>query len=143
MGRLVSYSSVVIITHALAVVWHLRVLAEIPPTLTVQQVALAAAGINAVPLIALILLWTPLRRLAGLVLFLALGTGLVLGGYEHFIGPDNMFRMAAGPWTVPFRMSAVLLLILEGLGCWIGIDLLRGLRGSQSEGRAPAKSRAP
>jgi hypothetical protein len=38
MRRLVPYGGVVIIVHALAVVWHLLVLAEVPPALTVQQV---------------------------------------------------------------------------------------------------------
>jgi hypothetical protein len=132
--------SAIIFAHAVTVVWHLLVLAGIPPGLTMQQVAQAIAAINAVPLIALIFLWTPLRRLAGLLLCLALGAGLVAGGYEHFVGSDNIFRMAAGPWTVPFRVSAVLLLILEGAGCWIGIDLLRAARGSHAGDRAPAKS---
>jgi hypothetical protein len=124
MRRLALYGTVIIIAHALTVVWHLLVLAGIPPGLTTQQVARAIAAINAVPAIVVIFLWTPLRRLAGLLLFLTLGAGLVAGGYEHFVGRDNMFRMAAGPWTVPFRVSAVLLVILEGAGCWIGIHLL-------------------
>jgi len=140
MRKLAQYGTVIIIAHALTVVWHLKVLAGIPPGLTAQQVARAIAAINAVPVIALIFLWTPFRRLAGLLLFLTLGAGLVAGGYEHFVGPDNMFRMPAGPWTVPFRVSAVLLLILEGVGCWIGIALLLGARGSQTEDPAPAGS---
>jgi hypothetical protein len=133
MRRLALYGSAIIIAHASTVVWHLLVLARIPPGLAMPQVARAIAAINAVPVIALILLWTPFRRLAGMLLFLALGAGLVAGGYEHFVGPDNIFRMAAGPWTVPFRVSAVLLFIVEALGCWVGIDLLRGARGSQAE----------
>jgi hypothetical protein len=53
------------------------------------------------------------------------GAVLVIGAYEHFIssGPDNFFEMVAGAWTRSFRASAALLILVEALGCWMGVRM--------------------
>jgi uncharacterized membrane protein len=70
----------------------------------------------------------------GVLLFLPLAVGLLIGGNEHFVtpGPLNVFYMAATPWALPFRVTAVLLLVLEVLGCWIAVQAFRGVPFSKT-----------
>ena len=61
-----------------------------------------------------------------------LAIALVIGFSAHFLssGADNVFRMAPGEWRLSFQISAVLLVCLEALGCWIGLrafELILGL----------------
>ena len=123
------YATFIVLAHAGVVFWHLLLVAKITPGLTGHQVLAATAAVNLVPTVALILLWAHFLRLAGFLLFLPLAVGLGIGGNEHFltVGPLNVFHMAATPWALPFRVTAVLLLVLEVLGCWIAIRAFRGL----------------
>jgi hypothetical protein len=125
MKKLAVYTTLVVLAHAVIVVWHLFVLAKIPPGLTGHQVLSAAVAINVVPLMGLLLLWTDYPKLASILIFIPLVVGLSAGGFEHFLsnGPDSIFRMAATGWTLPFTTSAVLLAILELGGCWLSIRL--------------------
>ena len=81
---------------------------------------------NLIPVVAVILLWAHFPKVgAWLLLFLAVP--LAIGGYSHFLSPgsDNIFRMAPGALTLAFRVSAVLLLVLEILSCWVAVQILR------------------
>ncbi|MFZ0579851.1 MAG: hypothetical protein WAN72_00145 [Candidatus Acidiferrales bacterium] len=126
MRRLYWYATVVVLAHAAVVFWHLELLARLNTALKVDQVPLLAGLANIIPLLALISLWARLPKLGGwLLLFLAVP--LAIGGYSHFLSPgsDNIFRVAPGEWTAGFRVSAVLLWVLEFCGCWLGIEILR------------------
>jgi len=126
MRKLCRYAVLVVLAHAVVVFWHLELLARRDAALKVDQVPLFAALANIIPLIALISLWAHFPKLgAWLLLFLVVP--LAIGGYSHFLSPgsDNVFRMADGELTFAFRISAVLLLVLEFLGCWLGIRILR------------------
>jgi hypothetical protein len=129
------YATFVVLAHAGAVFWHLVLVAKITPGLTDGQVLTATAAINLVPTVALVLLWGHFLRLGGFLLFLPLSVGLVIGGNEHFVtpGPLNVFYVAATPWALQFRVTAVLLLVLEVLGCWIAIQAFRGEPFSKAE----------
>ena len=118
------YATFVVLAHTGAVFWHLVLVAKITPGLTDHQVLAATIAINLVPTVALVLLWAHFLRVGGILLFLPLAVGLVIGGTEHFVtpGPLNVFYMATTPWVLPFRVTAVLLAVLEVLGCWIGIQ---------------------
>jgi hypothetical protein len=126
MRKLYWYSTLVVLAHAVVVFWHLELLAGLGSTLTPEQVPLLASLANLIPLIAVILLWARFPKVgAWLLLFLAVP--LAIGGYSHFLSPgsDNVFRMAPGELTLVFRMSAVLLLVLELLSCWVAVQILR------------------
>lgn len=133
MKKLAVYATLAVLGHAVIVVWHLLVLAKIPPGLTGQQFLSAAVAIDAVPLVALALLWTHHPRLASVLIFIPLVVGLSAGGFEHFLskGPDNVFRMAATEWALPFTISAVLLVVLELCGCWLCIRMFGKSRSGQ------------
>ena len=123
MKNTAQYGTFIVLTHAGVVFWHLVLVAKITPGLTDHQVLAATIAINLVPAIALVLLWAHFLRLGGFLLFLPLAIGLVIGGMEHFVtlGPLNVFYMAPSPWVVPFRVTAVVLAVLEVLGCWIAV----------------------
>ena len=126
MRRLYWYATLVVLTHAAVVLWHLELLARLNAALKADQVPLLAGLANVIPLLALISLWAQFPKLGGwLLLFLAVP--LAIGGYSHFLsaGSDNVFRMAPGELTAGFRVSAVLLWILEFSGCWLGVEILR------------------
>ena len=126
MRKLFWYATLVVLTHAVVVYWHLVLLARLGTVLKRDQVPLFASLANLIPLAALILLWANFRKAGGWVL-LFLAIPLAIGGYSHFLstGSDNVFRMAPGELTFAFRVSAVLLLVLEFLGCWVSIQILR------------------
>jgi hypothetical protein len=126
MRKLYRYATLVVLAHAVVVFWHLELLARRGAVLKVDHVPLFAGLANAIPLLALISLWAHFPKLgAWLLLFLAVP--LAIGGYSHFLSPgsDNVFRMASGEFTFAFRISAVLLFVLEFLGCWFSIQILR------------------
>lgn len=135
MKSTAGYATFVVLAHAGAVYWHLVLVAKITPGPTDHQVLAATAAVNLVPTVALLLLWAHFLRLGGFLLLLPLAVGLGIGGNEHFVtpGPLNIFYMAATPWALPFRVTAVLLLVLELLGCWIAIRAFRGVPFSKAE----------
>jgi hypothetical protein len=131
MRRLCRYAALVVLVHAVVVFWHLELLARRDAVLKVDQVPLFAGLANIIPLIALISLWAYFPKLgARLLLFLAVP--LAIGGYSHFLSPgsDNVFRMADSELTFAFRISAVLLFLLEFFGCWLSIQILRASSSS-------------
>lgn len=128
------YATFVVVAHSAAVFWHLVLVTKITPGLTDNQVLAATAAITLVPAVALVLLWADFPRLGGVLLFLPLAVGLGIGGDEHFLapGPLNVFYVAATRWALQFRVTAVLLLVLEVLGCWIAIQAFRGVPFSKA-----------
>jgi hypothetical protein len=134
MRRLALCGSAVIVAHIGAVGWHLLVVSHIHPGVTLAKVKLFTGLINVLPIAALITLWTRFSRFAALLMLIALGVGLAIGGYEHFLsaGTDSVFRMAPGVWTKKFRASATLLLMLEIAGCWIAVRILMPVRTKQA-----------
>jgi hypothetical protein len=125
MRRIAGYGTLVVLVNFVLTVWHLYVLGKLHPAMTGPQLVLIGSGINLIPLMGAALLWTRFRRIAGWLLAIFFGAVLVIGAYEHFIssGPDNFFEMAAGAWTRSFRASAVLLILVEALGCWMGVRM--------------------
>lgn len=126
MRKLYWYATLVVLAHAVVVFWHLELLAWLGSALTPERVPVFATLANLIPMVAVILLWAHFPRVgAWLLLFLAVP--LAIGGYSHFLSPssDNVFRMAPGDLTLAFRVSAVLLLVLELLTCWVAVQILR------------------
>ncbi|MGA7853873.1 MAG: hypothetical protein WCA15_11155 [Candidatus Acidiferrales bacterium] len=126
MRKLYWYATLVVLAHAVVVLWHLELLARLGSALKPEQVPLFAILANLIPVVAVILLWADFPKVgAWLLLFLAVP--LAIGGYSHFLSPgfDNVFRMAPGELTLAFRVSAVLLLVLELLSCWVAVQILR------------------
>jgi hypothetical protein len=126
MRKLYWYATLVVLAHVVVVFWHLELLTWLGSALTPERVPLFAILANLIPKVAVILLWAHFPKVgAWLLLFLAVP--LAIGGYSHFLSPgsDNVFRMAPGELTLAFRISAVLLFVLELLSCWVAVQILR------------------
>jgi hypothetical protein len=127
MTRLPLHGTLIAVGNCALTFWHLNVLGNLHPDMTGTQLALFAGAINLIPLSAAALLWTPLRAIAGWILVAFFGVVIMIGGYEHFLraGPDNVLTMMSGPWSAPFRLTAVLLVLLEALGFYVGLRVAR------------------
>ena len=82
------------------------------------QKAFIAVVIFAVPLLAMLMLWTLARKLGVILLVLSLTGSLVFGVSYHFViaGPDNALRPYHSDWESAFRATAVLLALIEATG---------------------------
>jgi hypothetical protein len=70
--------------------------------------------------------WKLSNRWAGGILVLFWSAAMISGVYEHFlhVGPNNIFRVAAGDWTGLFDGSVFALLAVEAAGLWLAIRLV-------------------
>jgi hypothetical protein len=118
MNRFPIYGTLIVLGNCGAIAWHLLILARLHSMFGNGQILLITSLVNLVPFTAVILLWTRFRKIAGWLILVSLGIELLIGTYEHFLSasPDNVFWMAQGEWALQFRITAVLLLILEALG---------------------------
>ena len=79
------------------------------------------------PLVAMILLWTRFQKAGMYLLAISMAGSFVFGVYYHFIaaGADNAFTLSTQLWTAEFRITAVLLVVIEAAGCAWSIWALR------------------
>ena len=120
--------------NAVVTIWHVYVLGRLQPDMTTTELTLFAAAINVIPICAMALLWTSWRRSAGLIFAAFFAVVLTIGIYEHFLraGADNIFTMASGTWALPYRLSAVLLVMVDAAGCLFRHHAATGNRGGRT-----------
>lgn len=90
------------------------------------------AVIFVAPVVAAALLWTHNQRAGAWLLFASMAGSLVFGLAYHFLipGADNVFTLQPGAWRTPFQVSAMLLLLLQGIGSVLGAWALNALSPS-------------
>ncbi|MCA1740190.1 MAG: hypothetical protein LC740_15600 [Actinobacteria bacterium] len=98
-------------------------------SLDVWQWVYVALVIGITPIAAAVLLWTRYRGVGAWLLLASMVGSFVFGLAYHFLipGPDNAFTLEPGAWQTTFRASAVLLLLIEGVGCLVGVWILSRL----------------
>jgi dolichyl-phosphate-mannose--protein O-mannosyl transferase len=124
------YGTTVVAIHAIVVALHGLAHQKIPVPLSFLQSLFVGTVIVLAPIVAVGLHWTPFAR-AGRWLFLVSMTGALLFGiYNHFIGitPDRISQIPFDGWGVLFQITAILLLVTEGLGCGVGVWALNTLQ---------------
>jgi hypothetical protein len=122
---LLVWSVPVVVGHFLVVLWHLSLLVRVdshtprflPPLLIL---------INLIPLAGLFVFARGFFKLAAAMIAIPFAVALVIGGYSHFLssGSDNILHLAPGEFTLSYQISAVLLVLLEAMGCWIGVQMV-------------------
>ena len=112
-----------------------------------QQVAPSAPAaayivivIYAAPLVGLRLLRGPRGWEGAMTITAAMAGSLLFGLWNHFVvpGADHVAHQGIGAWASAFQATAVLLVVSEALGTWVGIEVLRESRGrgmAREEGR--------
>jgi hypothetical protein len=91
-------------------------------SLQAWQWAYVTCVIFLAPVVAAVLLWSPYRLAGAWLLFGSMAGSFVFDLAYHFLieGPDNVFTLEPGAWLMPFRLSAVLLVAMSGLGALVG-----------------------
>jgi len=123
--RLAFWSAAIVVGNFLAIIWHLLLLVEVQPS-TPNFLPPLLLAVNLFPIAGILAFTRGFPKLAAGMIIVPLGVALVIGSYSHFFSPgaDNVFRMPLGPLRLTFQVSAMLLVILEGLGCWFGFRML-------------------
>ncbi len=126
LRKLFFFGTTVVLSHFAVVIWHLFLLLKLQPG-TSELALVLLIVVNLIPVMAMVAFQKGHPKLAGAMIFVPLGMALVFGIYAHYLstGTDNVFRMPGGEWRLSFRLSAILLSVLEALGCWIGFQMFR------------------
>lgn len=127
-----------VVAHWIVAVWHLFLAARIlpAPSNSVSWVVIVFFTLG--HLSVLVAVWKLSDKLAGLVALIVFLAALGADLYEHFVqvAPNNVFMAAAsGAWNAWFDISVFALVALEILGISLGIVLLRGRPGHNSQPR--------
>jgi hypothetical protein len=111
--------SLIVLVHMLVLFGHGAAHSHLQIGPSSWQRAFIAIVIFGAPVLAALLLWTPWQKRGVVFLGLALAGSLVFGLYYHFVagGRDNVFNPTHTPWDGWFRITAVLLALVELTGC--------------------------
>jgi hypothetical protein len=129
MNRTSLYGTAVVLAHGIVATVHGLAHQHLAIDLTAPQKVFVLVVITLAPLVSMLLLWTRLRRVGAVLLLLSMLGSLVFGVVNHFliVSPDHVQHLARGDWRFPFQLTAALLVITEGLGCWVGAKAMRAL----------------
>lgn len=136
---LVRFGAAVVLLHAALTVPHALAHAAEQAALPAAANAFVALVIVAAPLVALGLLWGRLRWLGGLLLCASMLGALLFGIAFHYVlpGSDHVAHVPAGPWRLPFQLTAALLALSEAIGAALGGMIV--YRASRVPSRAGAR----
>jgi hypothetical protein len=136
-------ATILVLMHLAALVAHGSAHSHLNISPGTWQKAFIASIIFVIPLIAMMMLWTRLRKLGAVLLGLSLAGSLVFGVSYHVLiaGPDNAFGQYHSHWGSAFRVTAILLALIEAAGLTLGIFVL--LTEPSGAAASPIHSRAP
>lgn len=125
--KIAQYGTAIAIIHALVNGIHGLAHIKIPVALSLFQISFVGIVILLIPLVAVVLLWTQFYRSGSWLLLGSIGGSFLFGLYNHFvaISPDNVSQVSFTGWGILFHVTAILILIVDGLGCWISIQILK------------------
>jgi hypothetical protein len=88
-----------------------------------------------IPIIAAVLLWTQFYRIGSWLLLGSMTGSLFFGLYNHFIvmSPDHVSQVSFAGWGLLFQVTAFLILIVDGLGCGVGIWAIKTIQKGEQE----------
>jgi hypothetical protein len=124
----------IVVAHWIFAMWYLFLAAKILPPPNNNVSWLAIVLLTSLHLGVSITLWKLSDKFTGLVSLIFFLAALGADLYEHFLhkSPNNVFMVASGNWTAWFDASVFVLLVLEILGCSLGI-LVRGDRARKNK----------
>ena len=131
--KIAQYGTVIVVFHAIANGLHGLAHVEIPVPLTLLQSLFVGIVIFPIPILAVVLLWTQFYRIGSWLLLGSMAGSLLFGIYNHFIviSPDHVSQVSFVGWGLLFQVTAFLILIVDGLGCGVGIWALRNLQQTE------------
>lgn len=117
--RIRTVGTLLVLVHLGVVLLHGSDHAHLAINMAPWQNAFIGAVIVVAPLGAAAILWTRLWKVALWLLALSMAGSFFFGLWYHFLagGADNVLTMPPDSVHVAFRVTAVLLAILEAIGC--------------------------
>jgi hypothetical protein len=111
-----------VILHGVVVWFHGAAHKELGVGLALWERIFVDVVILGAPVVALVLIWTPLKKCGYLTLALSMAGALVFGVYHHFIAisPDHVAHLPPGDAQGIFKVTAALLVATEALGTAVG-----------------------
>ena len=127
MKTIAKSGTAIVLAHLAVTILHGMAHVDLHIGLSALQKLFVLIVINVCPLIAMALLWTRRQRTGVVLLAVSMGASLLFGVWNHFVivGPDHVAEVAAGTTGRLFQITAVLLAVIEGAGCWLGFSWLR------------------
>ncbi|MEG3894228.1 MULTISPECIES: hypothetical protein [unclassified Microcoleus] len=128
--KIAQYGTTIAVIHAIANGLHGLAHLQIPIPLSLLQSLFVGIVIFLMPIIAAVLLWTQFYRIGSWLLLSSMAGSLLFGLYNHFIeiSPDHVSQVASEGWGLVFQVTAILILIVDGLGSGIGFWALRTIQ---------------
>lgn len=130
MKVIAQYGTAAVVSHAMVVALHGLAHVKIPVPLSLPQNLFVSSVIVFAPIAAMILLWTPFQLAGSWLLLSSMAGALLFGLYHHFIAfsPDHISQVPFAGWGIVFQITALLLLLTEGLGSAFGAWALSPLQ---------------
>ncbi len=112
-----------VVLHAIAHGLHGLAHGNIPISLSSSQSLFIVTVVFLAPIIAAVLLWTSFYRIGHWLLVGSMAGAFLFGLYNHFLimSPDHVSHVSFTGWGLLFQITAILTLVIDGLGCWIGV----------------------
>jgi hypothetical protein len=128
--KIAQYGTAIVVMHVLLHVLHGLAHNEIPVPLSRFQGLFVGVVVILAPIIAAGLLWTPFYRIGSWLLLGSFAGSLLSAIYNHHlvISPDHVSQVSFEGWGLLFQATAYLMLVVDGLGCWIGVLALRTIQ---------------
>lgn len=133
--KIVQYGTAIVVFHVIANGLHGLAHVEIPVALSLHQTLFVGIVIFMIPIIASVLLWTQFYRIGSWLLLGSMAGSLFFGLYNHFIvmSPDHVSQVSFAGWGLLFQVTAFLILIVDGLGCGVGVWAIKTIQKGEQE----------
>jgi hypothetical protein len=116
-------ATIVVAIHAIVVVLHGLAHQKVPVPISWLQSLFVGVVIVIAPIAAVGLLWTRFEAVGRWLFLGSMAGALLFGIYNHFIvmSPDRISEIPFAGWGAIFQVTAILLMVTEGLGCGVGL----------------------
>ena len=121
------WATLIVLAHLAVGLVHDAAHKELVVELTPFQFSFVQIFYLILPVVAAILVWTPLMRLGAGLVAVSLGASLVFGIWFHFlfVSPDHVAHLPVGDSQWTFQVTAVLMALVDAAGAWLGVRFLR------------------
>ncbi|MDZ8224075.1 hypothetical protein [Nostoc sp. ChiVER01] len=131
--KIAQYGIAIVVIHEIVNGLHGLAHIKIPAPLSLLQSSFVVLVIFLAAIIAAILLWTRFYRIGIWFLLNALIGSILVSTYIHLIAmsPAHISQVSWSGWGLLFYVTAILSLVIDGLGCWLYGQALKSIRQSQ------------
>ena len=128
--KIAQFGIAIVMMHEIANGLHGLAHIKIPIPLSLLQSSFVVVVIFLAPMIAAILLWTRFYRTGIWLLLSAMVGSILFSIYIHLIAisPAHISQVSWESWGLLFYVTAILILVIDGLGCWLCGRALKSIR---------------